>query len=355
MKRIPNASLKPFNSFSVEARAGQLLVLETEDDLRALVTEHAFDPDRDLILGSGSNILFAGDIEGTVILNRITGKRVIEDSSGDALLEACGGENWHQLVLWSLDQGLSGIENLSLIPGLAGAAPMQNIGAYGVELADVLDSVQALNLKSGEFHEFKNRDCHFAYRNSRFKSNDARQYLITGIRLRLQRKFIPKLSYQGLGEELTSMGIKMPTARQVSEAVIRIRQRKLPDPMVNGNAGSFFKNPVVSRFTADLLKKEYGELPVYPAGDEVKLSAAWMIEHCGWKGRSLGQAAVSKQHALVLINKGNASGHEILALADAIREAVQDRFGIELQPEPLIIQSKPGIRGKNRERSPITP
>jgi len=339
MKRIPNASLKPFNSFSVEARAGQLLVLETEDDLQALVTEHAFDPDRDLILGSGSNILFAGDVEGTVVLNRMTGKRIVDDSDDIALLEACGGENWHQLVLWSLDQGLSGIENLSLIPGLAGAAPMQNIGAYGVELADVLDSVQALDLKSGELREFQNQDCYFGYRNSRFKSSDAGRYLINRIRLRLQRKFIPKLSYQGLGDELTTMGIITPTARQVSEAVIRIRQRKLPDPKVNGNAGSFFKNPVVSRTAADLLQKEYGKLPVYPTGDEVKLSAAWMIEHCGWKGRSFGRAAVSELHALVLVNKDNASGREILALSDAIRESVRERFGIELQPEPLIIQS----------------
>jgi len=339
MKRIPDASLKPFNSFAVEARAGQLLVLENEDDLQALLTEHAFDPDRDLILGSGSNILFAGDVEGTVILNRISGKWIIDDSNDDVLLEACGGENWHQLVLWSLDQGLSGIENLSLIPGLAGAAPMQNIGAYGVELADVLDSVQVLDLKSAELREFKNQDCYFGYRNSRFKSSDAGRYLINRIRLRLQRKFIPKLSYQGLSDELTTMGIKTPTASQVSEAVIRIRQRKLPDPKVTGNAGSFFKNPVVSRTTADLLKKEYDKLPVYPAGDEVKLSAAWMIEHCGWKGRSFGRAAVSEQHALVLVNKDNASGREILALSNAIGESVRGRFGVELQPEPLIIQS----------------
>jgi len=338
MKRIPNASLKPYNSFSVEARAGQLLELETEDDLQTFVTECRFDPHRDLILGSGSNILFAGDVEGTVVLNRVTGKRIVEDSNDEALLEACGGENWHQLVLWSLDKGLSGIENLSLIPGLAGAAPMQNIGAYGVELADVLDSVQALDLKSGEPREFKKQDCHLAYRNSRFKSSDAGKYLITGIRLRLQRKFRPQLSYQGLGEELLTMGIKTPTAKQVSDAVIRIRQRKLPDPGVNGNAGSFFKNPLVSRTTADLLEKEFTELPVYPAGDEVKLSAAWMIEHCGWKGRSLGRAAVSAQHALVLVNKDHASGREILALADAICESVRDRFGIELQPEPLIIK-----------------
>ena len=339
MKRKFNASLKHLNSFSVEARAGQLLELESEEDLQSFFSEHRFDATRDLILGGGSNVLFAGNVDGTVILNRVRGKRIIEDSNGEVLLEALGGENWHQLVLWSLDQGLSGIENLSLIPGLAGAAPMQNIGAYGVELADVLESVQTLDLQSGQVREFKQADCQLDYRNSRFKSADTGKYLITGIRLRLQREFVPKLAYKGLSEELLTMGISEPTARQVSEAVIRIRQRKLPDPTVIGNAGSFFKNPVVSRTTADLLVKENIGLPVYPAGDEAKLSAAWLIEKSGWKGRSSGRAAVSEQHALVLINKGNATGREILALADAIRVSVRDRFGIELQPEPLIVRS----------------
>lgn len=337
MKRIPGASLKQLNSFSVEARAGQLLELESEEDLQVFTSEHRFDASCDLILGGGSNILFAGDVEGSVVLNRITGKRIIEDSNDEVLVEVLAGENWHQLVLWCLDQGLSGIENLSLIPGLAGAAPMQNIGAYGVELADVLDCVQTLDLKSGQACEFKQQDCHFSYRNSRFKSADAGKYLITAIRLRLNRRFKPNLAYKGLDEELKSMGIDVPTAKQVSEAVIRIRQRKLPDPNVVGNAGSFFKNPVVSRATADLLVKDFTDLPVFSGGNGSKLSAAWLIEHCGWKGRSMGRAAVSDQHALVLINKGNATGDEILTLAGAIKASVQDRFGIELQPEPLII------------------
>lgn len=339
MKRILNASLKHLNSFSIEARAGQLLTLESDEDLQTFVSEFRFDATRDLILGGGSNILFTGDIEGTVILNRVRGISIIEDSNDEVLVEARAGENWHQLVLWCLDQGLSGVENLSLIPGLAGAAPMQNIGAYGVELADVLDSVQTIDLNSGQLRRFKKRDCHLAYRNSRFKSADAGKYLITGIRLRLQRKFVPKLAYKGLGQELSLMGIDTPDAKQVSEAVMRIRQRKLPDPKISGNAGSFFKNPVVSRTRADLLEKEFAGLPVYPAGPDVKLSAAWLIEHCGWKGRSMGGAAVSEQHALVLINKDNATGGEILTLARAIQASVQDRFGIELQPEPLIILS----------------
>ena len=243
-------------------------------------------------------------------------------------------------TLWSLDQGLTGIENLSLIPGLAGAAPMQNIGAYGVELADSLDSVQALDLENGELREFSHKDCHFAYRDSRFKSTDAGKYLIIRIRLRLQREFEANLGYAGLTEELEEMGIDVPTAYQVSQAVIRIRQRKLPDPHFIGNAGSFFKNPVVSRAKADLLEREFHGLPLYPISkEEAKLSAAWLIEQCDWKGRSMGGAAVSDQHALVLVNKNNATGSEILALADAIGESVQDRFDIKLQPEPQIIRS----------------
>lgn len=340
MKRTRKASLKHLNSFSVEARAGQLLELESEDDLQTYAQQFHFDPAHDLILGAGSNILFAGDIEGTVILNRISGRKIVADSHDEVLLEVCAGENWHQLVLWSLDQGLSGIENLSLIPGLAGAAPIQNIGAYGVELADVLDSVQALDLESSELREFKHADCHFAYRNSRFKSADVGRYLITRIRLRLQRHFVARLDYAGLNEELQAMGIDEPDAKNVGAAVIRIRQRKLPDPRITGNAGSFFKNPVVNRATADLLEKEFTELPVFPMdNDSAKLSAAWMIEKCGWKGRSMGRAAVSGQHALVLVNKDNATGAELLALADAIRESVRDRFAIKLQPEPLIVRS----------------
>lgn len=338
MKRTTDASLKHFNSFAVEARASQLFELVSEQDLKTFVAEHHFDPARDLIMGGGSNILFAGDIEGSVILNRVSGKRIIEDSEDVVLLEASAGENWHQLVLWSLQQGLSGIENLSLIPGLAGAAPMQNIGAYGVELADVLDSVQTLDLQNGQTREFQKTDCQLSYRNSRFKSSDAGKYLITGIRLRLTRKFTPVIAYKGLGEELHSMGIKSPTAKQVSDAVIRIRQRKLPDPNIIGNSGSFFKNPLVSQEIADQLAREFTDMPVYPAGKDTKLSAAWMIEKCGWKGRSMGGAAVSEQHALVLVNRGQATGAEILELADAIRESVRKRFGITLEPEPLIVK-----------------
>jgi len=338
MKRSLNASLKHLNSFSVEARAGQILELESERDLQTFATEHPFDPENDLILGGGSNVLFAADVHGSVILNRVTGRKIISDSDDGVVIEACGGENWHQLVLWSLEQGLSGIENLSLIPGLAGAAPMQNIGAYGVELADVLDSVQAIELASGETHEFTHADCQFGYRDSRFKSVDAGRYLISRIRLRLQRKFSARLNYAGIGDELRNMGIDEPTARQVSDAVIRIRRRKLPDPELVGNAGSFFKNPVVDQTTADLLKLDFDGIPVYPMSDgKAKLSAGWLIDQCGWKGHREGDAGVSDRHALILVNYGNASGRHILELAHAIGDSVKRHFGVELQAEPRII------------------
>ena len=338
MKRVTDASLKHLNSFSVEARASQLFEINSDEDLQTFISEFRFDEKRDVILGGGSNILFVGDVDGSVVLNRITGKKIIEDSGDEVLVQSRAGENWHQLVLWCLGQGLSGIENLALIPGLAGAAPMQNIGAYGVELADVLHSVQTIELKSGQAMEFKQSECQFRYRDSRFKSADTGKYLITGIRLLLHRTFRPNLAYKGLEEELLSLGIDDPTAQQVCEAVIRIRQRKLPDPNTVGNAGSFFKNPVVGRETADWLSREFPGFPVYSADDNAKLSAAWMIEHCGWKGRSMGRAAVSEQHSLVLINKDHATGDEILALAEAIQDSVQKRFGIKLQPEPVIIR-----------------
>jgi len=339
MKRSENASLLHLNSFSVEAHAGLLLEMESEHDLQVLMTEHPFDNEHDLILGGGSNILFARDVDGTVILNRIRGKCIVAESNGEVLVEACAGENWHSLVLWSLEQGLSGIENLSLIPGLVGAAPIQNIGAYGVELASVIDTVEALDLASSQLRDFGHDDCRFGYRDSRFKSVDADRFLITRIRLHLQRTFTANLSYAGIGEELQAIGISDPTARQVSDAVIRIRRRKLPDPEVIGNAGSFFKNPVVELAAARQLAREFDGLPVYATNDDAaKLSAAWMIEQCGWKGYRQGDAGVSQQHALVLVNHGHATGRHLLELADAIRDSVRSRYGIELMPEPRIIR-----------------
>ncbi len=350
MKRTSNASLKSLNSFSIEARAGQLMELESQEDLKTFAAQHEFDPDRDLILGAGSNILFTGDIPGTVVLNHVTGKSIIDpdvapdaaSGTGTVQLDISAGENWHQLVLWSLKQGLSGLENLSLIPGLAGAAPIQNIGAYGVELSDLLDSVRVLELHTGEFHQFSRQECEFSYRNSLFKAAAPGRYMITNVVLKLQRTFSPVLTYRGLRDELSLMGIdeeQSPTAIQVSDAVIQIRQRKLPDPAVIPNAGSFFKNPVVPRSVSVPLSEQFPALPVHAVDKNTdKLSAAWMIEQCGWKGQSMGDAAVSDRHALVLVNRGQATGLELLKLANSIRQSVLDSFGVELQPEPRIVR-----------------
>ena len=295
--------------------------------------------ERDLVLGGGSNVLLVEDVPGTVYLNRLRGRSLGRVDGTTVLVEAAAGESWNDLVRWSLEKGLSGLENLSLIPGLAGAAPMQNIGAYGVELADVLESVRTWDWVAGERRVFNNDECHFSYRDSRFKSKQADRYLITSIRLRLSTIFQPKLEYAGISEQLKASGILKPSARDVSDAVVKIRQTKLPDPAVTANAGSFFKNPLVAAEQASALTRKFPMLPAWHGrNDHTKLSAAWMIEHCGWRGHRRGDVGVSDQHALVLVNYGDGRGSEILKLADAIIDSVREEFGVQLITEPKIVQ-----------------
>jgi UDP-N-acetylmuramate dehydrogenase len=337
MKVRERPSLKALNTLGVDARAALLVTLENEEDVLAAPT---FEPSRDVLLGGGSNVLFAADVPGTVFLNRISGIDTIDQDEAQALIEAGAGENWHSLVEWSLQRGYSGLENLSLIPGSVGAAPIQNIGAYGVELASVLDRVTAWDMTSAQWVTFDREACEFGYRDSRFRSRQPDRYLITSVRLRLSRKFRPQLAYEGLREELA--GVETLSARAVSEAVIRLRQRKLPDPAEIGNAGSFFKNPIIDPDRASELRERFPALPGWPEPDgRVKLSAAWMIEHCGLKGYRAGDAGVSERHALVLVNHGQASGAEIVSLADKVRETVAGEFGIQLEPEPRIILFHP--------------
>ena len=328
-------SLKDFNSFGVEASAGLMLTLENEEDLLAMP---AFDPTSDFLLGGGSNVLFASDIPGTVFWNGILGKAIVCSDDEHAWVEAAAGENWHELVRWTLQEGLCGLENLSLIPGLAGAAPIQNIGAYGVELSEVLESVTAWDLARASWKTFSLEECQPGYRDSYFKSIAPDRYLITSIRLRLNRVFIPRLDYKGLREELEPAQAGDLTALQVSDAVMKIRQRKLQDPAAIGNAGSFFKNPVVHTADWKALSKRIPGLSAWPVTpDTTKLSAAWMIEHCGLKGYREGDAGVSERHALVLVNHGNASGRQILNLARTIQSRVQETFGLLLEPEPRVV------------------
>lgn len=333
MKVRERPSLKDLNTFGLDAHAGLVVEIESEEDLLEVP---ALDPLRDLVLGGGSNVVLVDDVPGTVYLNRIRGIAVVGDDGDDRLVEAGAGEDWHDLVEWSLEQGLCGLENLSLIPGKTGAAPIQNIGAYGVELASVLESVTAWDWQRGCWTMLTREDCRLGYRNSRFRSGDSGRFLITSVRLSLSRTFQPRIDYPGLAEEL---GATTLTARAVSDAVIRLRRRKLPDPSVTGNAGSFFKNPVVTADEADTLRALHAGLPSWPAADgQVKLSAAWLIEFCGLKGRKAGGARVSEQHALVLVNEGGASGRDIKALAGVVQEAVYETFGVRLEPEPLLVE-----------------
>lgn len=335
MKITERPSLKALNSFGVEAAARLLIQLDSEEDVLSMPP---FDPNRDLLLGGGSNVLISSDVPGTVWLNRITGRSIVDSNPHHVWVDAGSGENWHELVRWTLAEGLSGIENLSLIPGLAGAAPIQNIGAYGVELSSVLESVTAWDMLKAGWAELSASDCQLAYRDSRFKSGEPDRYLVTSIRMRLNREYQPRLAYSGLVDELRAMGITRPNASDVSNAVIRLRSRKLPDPAKLGNAGSFFKNPVLPADRAARLAGRYPGLVAWQMDEEaVKLSAAWLIEFCGFKGSRQGDAGVSENHALVLVNHGCATGSEILSLADTIQTAVFEEFGISLETEPKLV------------------
>lgn len=336
MKVVERASLKTLNTFGVEAAAGLLVTIESEEDVLELPP---FEPDRDLVLGGGSNLLLAGEVPGTVYHVAIPGREEVGGDGDTVRVEVGAGEDWHALVLWSLERGYSGLENLSLIPGRAGAAPIQNIGAYGVELSTALESVTAWDRQTGGWARLDRDACRFGYRDSIFKGTGAGRYLVTSIRLALSRRFQPVLSYAGLADELAAAGVSRPGPGDVSAAVIRLRRRRLPDPAVIGNAGSFFKNPVVPQDVSERLLRQYPGLPSWTADPGLrKLSAAWMIERCGLKGCRDGDAGVSGQHALVLVNHGSATGAELLRLARRVQAEVFDRFGVALEPEPRIVE-----------------
>lgn len=335
MKISESPSLGELNTFGVEAKANLRIDIESEEDVLALPLH---DPSRDLILGGGSNVLLVSDIPGTVYLNRIPGHHIIRENEKHVVVEVGGGEDWHDFVGWTVDQGFCGVENLALIPGCVGSAPIQNIGAYGVELESVVDSVTTWDLHKQRWQVFSAEECLFTYRDSLFKSKYPDRYLITSLGLRLNREFCPQVSYPALEQEIRQSAIGPVNQRAVFDAVIRIRQRKLPSPAMIGNAGSFFKNPLISQTQSVPLRDQYPEIPVWPGENmQVKLSAAWMIEHCGFKGFRTGAVGVSDQHALVLVNHGGGTGKELLELAQTIRETVRTEFDITLEPEPRIV------------------
>ncbi len=325
-------SLKQLNTFGIDARAARFVAVQSVAELQQVLAGNPAPPVH--LLGGGSNILLTGNLPGLVIKNEIGGIELLGEEDGEPLVAAGGGVNWHNLVNWALDNNLGGIENLSLIPGSAGAAPIQNIGAYGRELKDVFHHLEALELATGQLHTFHSEDCRFGYRDSVFKNELKGKYCITKICLRLSHNHRPDTSYGDIRRILSELGIEHPTIRDLSEAVVRIRRSKLPDPASIGNAGSFFKNPVVDTAHFEMLHARFPLIPHYPQPDgHVKVPAGWLIEQAGWKGYRSGDAGCHARQALVLVNHGSATGAEILALSTLIRESVADRFGIELVPE----------------------
>jgi len=325
--------LKEYNTFGVAAIAAHFVHIYNETDLRSALNYASRFNLSVLILGMGSNLLFTRDFNGLVIQIAWRGIEWSEDF--DRVTVSCG-ENWHDLVIQCLNKGLHGIENLALIPGNVGAAPIQNIGAYGVELSEFIYEVKALDKRTGEITKFDNKRCEFTYRGSFFKGEGGEHFVVTEITLQLTRTWKPNINYEALRKALTS---EKPSPQQVFDTVCNIRQSKLPDPGKLGNAGSFFKNPVISHEKLTSLQEIFANIPVFDTGKSnfVKVPAAWLVEKAGWKGRRRGNAAVSTNHALVLVNPGKASGQDILALAQDISSSVQEKFGITLEPEVRLI------------------
>lgn len=320
------------NTFDMAARARLYAEYASVEELRACLPRLA--GERVLHIGEGSNLLFTRDWDGVALHSGILGYEVIGEEGDSVLVRAGAGETWDDLVVWAIERGMSGVENLSLIPGQTGAAAVQNIGAYGVELADVVECVEAVDLRSGDVRQFPRIECDYGYRRSAFKGTLRGQYAVTHVQLRLSKVFRPRLAYGGLAERLSG---KVCTVATVRDAVVDLRRGKLPDPRVLGNAGSFFMNPVISEETFARLRAQYPQAPHYRQEDGVKVPAGWLIEQCGWKGKALGRAAVHDKQALVLVNLGGATGDEVVRLAQRIAADVKGRFGIDIRPEVNIL------------------
>ena len=330
-------SLKAMNTFGIDASAKRFTIIRDEKDIKTVLDANEHDPI--FILGGGSNILFTQDFDGLVIKNEIQGFNTIEDNKDYAIIESGAGEVWHEFVMKCINKNLGGIENLSLIPGNVGASPMQNIGAYGVEIKDVFEYLDAYHIKDRKMQRFNAQQCKFGYRESVFKNELKGQYIICKVAFRLTKKHDLKTSYGAIENELRSMNKINPSIRDVSDAVINIRQSKLPDPKQIGNAGSFFKNPIVSTELLNEIQSEYADIPNYPATqNKVKLAAGWLIEKAGWKGRTFdNRYGVHKLQALVLVNYNRTNGDEILKLSALIIEDVKAKFNVTLEREVNIL------------------
>ncbi len=331
-------SLKPYNSFGLPAVAHTLVRVSSDADVRRVVDHPVLGLAPKFVLGGGSNIILTRDMPQVVLRVEVMGMRLLEARPDAWIVEAGAGENWHVLVMWALAHGYPGLENLALIPGTVGASPVQNIGAYGMELQDRFESLDAVDLRTGRSFTLAADRCAFGYRDSVFKQSLAGLCVITRVRFKLPRPWQPVLGYLELERKLTETGMAHPSAAQIAEWVIAIRSAKLPDPAVVGNAGSFFKNPLVTpEQCRDIIGRD-PEIVHYPMPDgSIKLAAGWMIDACGWKGKTVGQAAVYERQALVLVNRGGAIGSEVMLLAQAIQESVYGRFGIRLEMEPVVV------------------
>lgn len=323
-------SLKNFNTMRIDVKAKYFYAVKNISDLNDLLNKNLFEDI--LVLGGGSNILFTKDYDGIVIKNEIPGINVIDEDDENVIVKVGAGVNWHEFVMFAVNNHWAGIENLALIPGTVGAAPIQNIGAYGQEAKDTIINVEAYNFSKHSSQTFSKEECNFSYRNSFFKQSK-KEFLINSVTFSLKKYFEPNLSYPVLIEALSKKNIKYPTIKEISETIIEIRKSKLPDYKVLGNCGSFFTNPFLSKNKFDEFIKVYPETPYFKFNNGYKLSAGWLIEKCGFKGKQIQNVGCYEKHALVIVNFGNASGNEVLEFANLIRDSVYNKFGIELEFE----------------------
>jgi len=337
MQIQPNFSLKSFNTFGIEAKAKSFVAVHTLDELKTVLANNA--AEKKFILGGGSNMLLTQDIDALVIHIDLKGKKIIKEDNDFVWVESMAGENWHEFVLWTIDQNFGGLENMSLIPGNVGTTPVQNIGAYGTEIKDTFVSCEAIQIDNQSMRTFSKEDCRFGYRESIFKQEIKNQYIITSVVFKLtKRNHKINTSYGDILKELELQKVTVPTLKDVSNAVIAIRQSKLPDPKILGNSGSFFKNPVISRSHFEKVQAQYPEIKYFDVSPtEVKVPAGWLIEQAGYKGFRKGDAGVHKNQALVLVNYGSATGQEIVALSREVQQAVFDKYGIAIEAEVNVI------------------
>ena len=337
MNFFENFSLKNHNTFGIDVKSRIFVEFESVMELKEIISSDTFNNNKYFILGEGSNLLFTQDYNGLIIHNKIAGICILEDNDNNVIVEVGSGVNWHEFVMWSVNQELSGIENLALIPGTVGASPIQNIGAYGMEVKDSISKVHAFEIESKELKTFNNTECNFGYRNSIFKGTLKNKFIITKVEFNLSKTALNKTTYGAIEEELKILNLQ-PSPNNIAESVIGIRSRKLPNPAEIGNSGSFFKNPIIKTSNFKDLKKQFPEMVGYKISEkETKIAAGWLIDNAGLKGYRKGDAGVHKNQALVLVNYGNASGQEIINLSKMIQKTILEKYRIQIKPEVNIL------------------